>query len=96
LLNEGTEVRYQALRKIASYFKVLAWVTGTFGIASTVLLGIRTVSLTASVVFWLAGFVATSVNVLILLAISQFIYLFLDMQKDLSKLAKLTEKVSGD
>ena len=89
-------MRYQGLRRIASYFKVLAWVTGTFGVASTVLLGIRTVSWTASVVFWLVGFVTTAVYILVLLAISQFIYLFLDMQKDLNKLAKLTEKIPGD
>jgi len=89
-------VRYQGLRRIASYFKVLAWVTGTFGVASTVLLGIRTVSWTASVVFWLVGFATTAVYILVLLAISQFIYLFLDMQKDLNKLAKLTEKIPGD
>jgi len=89
-------VKYQGLRRIASYFKVLAWVTGTFGVASTVLLGIKTVSWSASVAFWLVGFVATAVYVLVLLAISQFIYLFLDMQKDLNKLAKLTEKIPGD
>ena len=85
-------MKYQSLILIASCTKILAWVVVALGIISSILLGIRAATILASVTFLLGGFLITAIATLMLLAISRFIYLFVDMQQDLNEIAALTKK----
>ena len=80
-------MKYQSLPIIASCLSVLTWIVVAAGVISSILLGIRAATLLASITFLLGGFLFTAIFVLILLATSKFIYLFLDMQECLSKMA---------
>ena len=80
-------MKYQSLPIVASCLGVLAWVVVAAGVISSILLGIRAVTLLASVTFLLGGFLITAIFALILLATSKFIYLFLDIEEHLRKMA---------
>ena len=89
-------MKYQTLCIIASCLKVLAWVVVAIGIISSIILGIEAGTLIASITFLLGGFVLTAICALILLATSKFIYLFIDVEEDLSQIAGLLKKGARD
>jgi len=89
-------MKYQSLILIASCTKILAWVVVAAGVISSILLGIRAATILASVTFLLGGFLITAIATLMLLAISRFIHLFVDMQQDLSEIAASIKKEPQD
>jgi len=89
-------MKYQSLILIASCIKILAWVVVAIGILSSIRLGIIATTLPASISFLLGGFVVTAIFSLMLLATSRFIHLFVDMQQDLSEIARTTKRALKD
>ena len=89
-------MKYQTLRLIASCLKVLTWVVVAVGIVSSIILGIRASSLIPAITFLLGGFVLTAIYALVLLAISKSIYLFIDIEQDLSEIARQANKELKD
>ena len=89
-------MKYQSLILIASCVKVLAWVVVAVGVLSSIRLGIIATTLPTSISFLLGGFLVTAICTLMLLAISKFIYLFVDMQKDLSEIAGAIKREPKD
>jgi len=89
-------VKYQSLILIASCVKVLAWVVVAIGVLSSIRLGIIATTLPASISFLLGGLLITAICTLMLLAISRFIHLFVDIQKDLSEIAGAIKKETKD
>ena len=89
-------MKYQTLRIIASCLKVLTWVVVAVGIISSITLGIRASALIPAITFLLGGFVLTAIHALILLAISKFIYLFIDIEQELSEIAGQIKKEPKD
>ncbi len=80
-------MKYQSLILIASCTRILAWVAVVIGVLSSIRLGIVATTPLASISFLLGGLLVTAICALMLLAISRFIHLFVDMQKDLSEIA---------
>jgi hypothetical protein len=89
-------LKYQSLILIASCVKVLAWVVVAIGVLSSIRLGIIATTLPASISFLLGGLLVTAICTLMLLAISRFIHLFVDIQKDLSEIAGAIKKETKD
>ena len=85
-------MKYQSLIFIASCTKILAWVVVAIGVLSSIRLGIIATTPVASISFLFGGLLVTAIATLMLLAISRFIHLFVDMQKDVSELAELVKK----
>ena len=89
-------MKYQSLILIASCVKVLAWVVVAIGVLSSIRLGIIATTLFASISFLLGGLLITAICTLMLLAISRFIHLFVDIQKDLSEIAGAIKREPKD
>ena len=89
-------MKYQSLILIASSTKILAWVVLAIGVLSSIRLGIIATTPLASISFLLGGFLVTAIATLMLLATSRFIHLFVNIQKDLSDIAKLVKKEPKD
>ena len=89
-------MKYQSLILIASCVRVLAWVVVAIGVIISTWLGYIATTIPTAIGFWLVGFVVTAIFTLMLLAISRFIYLFVDIQKDLSEIAGAIKKETKD
>ena len=89
-------MKYRSLILIASCVRVLAWVVVAIGILSSIRLGIIATTLPASISFLLGGLLVTAICTLMLLAISRFIHLFVDIQKDLSEIAEAIKREPKD
>ena len=89
-------MKYQTLSIIASCLKVLTWVVAAVGVLMSIRLGIIATTIIAAVTFLLGGFVLTAIGALILMTISKFIYLFIDMEEELSEIASLLKTESKD
>ena len=89
-------MKHQSLKVVATSFKILAWVVVAIGIFSSILLGIRASTISASIYFLVGGLLITSIVTLLLLANSKIIQLFIDIEKNLSKLVELAEKTEKD
>ncbi|GAI22364.1 unnamed protein product, partial [marine sediment metagenome] len=76
--------------------KVLAWVVGVLGFVSSIFLAIAASALLPKIYILLGSFVATALFVVMLLATSKFIYLFIDIEGHLSELVGLIKKKPGD
>jgi len=87
-------VKYQTLRIAASCLSVLTWVVVAFGVVASIIIGIGAANIIAKVGFLLGGFALTAICALMLLAASKFIYLFIDIEEDLSEIAALGKKES--
>ena len=85
-------MKYQTLNIIAASFNILAWIVVALGIFSSILLGIRASTISASIYFLIGGFLVTAIITLLLLANSKLIHLFIDMEENLDRLAKRGEK----
>ena len=53
-------------------------------------------ALMPAITIWAGGLVATAIYALLLLAASKFIYLFIDVEEDLSRIAALLGKEPKD
>ena len=87
-------MKHQTLRIVASCLKVLAWVVLTVGVLVSIIIGIAASTIITKVGFLLGGFALTAVYVLLLLAASKLIYLFIDIEQDLSEIAALMRRES--
>ena len=85
-------MKYQTLNIIATSLRILAWIVVAIGIFSSILLGIRASTISASIYFLIGGFLITTILTLLLLANSKIIQLFIDIEENLSKLVKLAKK----
>ena len=77
---------------IASSIIVLAWVVVAAGITASVIVGIGTATAVAKVVFLLGGLILTAIGALMLLVTSRLIYLFIDIEEDLSEILDVAKE----
>lgn len=89
-------MKYQTLSIVASCLKILTWVVAVVGVFMSIRLGIIATTLTAAITFLLGGLVLTAISACILMATSKLIYLFIDMEEELSEIAKLLKTGSKD
>ena len=89
-------MKYQSLILIASCTRILAWLVMAIGVLSSIYLGIIATTLPTSISFLLGGLLVTAIFTLMLLAISKFIQLFVDMQRDLSEIAGAIKREPKD
>ena len=81
-------MKHQTLRIAASLLAVIAWVIGTAGAVVSVLVGIGAATVVAKIGFVLSGFIISALSVIMMLTASRLIYLFIDIEEDLAKIAK--------
>ena len=87
-------MKYQTLHIAASCLGILAWLSAVVGIVITIIIGIGSATVIAKVSFLLGGFALTAICVLVLLTVSKLIYLFIDMEDNLSEIVALMKKES--
>ena len=85
-------MKYQSLRIAASCLGILAWLSAVAGIVITIIIGIGSATVIAKISFLLGGFALTAICVLMLLTTSKLIYLFIDMEDDLSEIADILKE----
>jgi hypothetical protein len=85
-------MKHETLRIAASILGVLAWVVVAVGIISSFIIGIGSATVLAKVSFLLGGFVLTAITGLMLLITSKLIYLLIEIEEDLSRIADNTEQ----
>ncbi len=85
-------MKHQSLRIAASCLGILAWLSAVVGIVITIIIGIGSATVIAKVSFLLGGFALTAICVLMLLTTSKLIYLFIDMEDDLSEIADILKE----
>lgn len=85
-------MKYQTLRIAASCLGILAWLSAVAGIVITIIIGIGSATVIAKVSFILGGFALTAICVLMLIVASKLIYLFIDMEEDLSEIADILKE----
>ena len=83
-------MKHQTLRIAASFLAVIAWVVGAAEAAVSVAVGIGAATVAAKIGFVLGGFIISGFSVIMMLAVSKLIYLFIDIEEDLAKIAKTT------
>ncbi|RJO62898.1 MAG: hypothetical protein C4542_01605 [Dehalococcoidia bacterium] len=81
-------MKHQTLRIAATLLTILAWVMGAIGAVVSVLVGIGAATAVAKIGFVLGGFIISAVSVIMMLAVSKLIYLFIDIEEDLAKIAR--------
>ena len=84
-------MKYQTLRIVAALLGILAWVVVVVGVITAIIIGVAAATVIAKIGLLLGGLVITAVYALMLLAASRFIYLFIDIEQDLSEIATLIE-----
>ena len=67
---------------------VIAWVIGVAEAAVSVLVGIGAATVLAKIGFVLGGFIISALSVIMMLALSKLIYLFIDIEEDLAKIVR--------
>ena len=75
----------------ASCLGILTWVVMAVGVIVSLIIGIGAASVVAKVSFLLGGFVLTAILGLMLLVTSKLIYLLIEIEEDLSRIADNTE-----
>jgi hypothetical protein len=83
-------MKHQTLRIAASLLAVIAWVIGAAGVVVSVLVGIGAATVLAKIGFVLGGFIISAFSVIMMLALSKLIYLFIDIEEDLARIARST------
>ena len=85
-------MKHQSLRIAASCLGILAWLSAVAGIVITIIIGIGSATVIAKISFLLGGFALTAICALVLLTASKLIYLFIDMEDDLSEIADILKE----
>ncbi len=88
-------MRHQMLRVIAYSLATLAWIVIITGVAVSIIIGIGAATVLTRIGFVVAGFIATAVYALFLLAASRLIYLLIDINDNLSQIVTLEKKKKG-
>ena len=81
-------MKHHTLRIAASLLTVIAWVIGVAEAVVSVLVGIGAATVLAKIGFVLGGFILSAFSVIMMLALSKLIYLFIDIEEDLAKIAR--------
>jgi len=81
-------MKHQTLRIAASLLTVIAWVIGIAEAVVVLLVGIGAATVLAKIGFVLGGFIISALSVIMMLALSKLIYLFIDIEEDLAKIAR--------
>ena len=81
---------------IASCLKIMTWVAVVVGVLGSIRLGIIATTLPSAIIFLLVGFFVTAVGASFLMATSKFIYLFIDIEEELSEIASLVKNKPKD
>ncbi len=84
------------LRVIAYSLGILAWVVIIAGVAVSIIIGIGAATVLTRIGFMVAGFMATAVYALLLLAASRLIYLLIDINDNLSQIVTLEKNKKGN
>jgi len=87
-------MKHQSLRIAASCLSILAWLSAAAGIVITIIISIGSATVIAKISFLLGGFALTAICALVLLTASKLIYLFIDMEDNLSEIAALMKRES--
>jgi len=85
-------MKHQTLRIVAYCLGVLAWLVVLVGVIASIIIGIASATVIAKVGFLLGGLVLTAITVLILLAASKLIYLFIEIEEDLSEIKDIVKE----
>ncbi|MFC2026712.1 hypothetical protein ACFLUX_01910 [Chloroflexota bacterium] len=85
-------MKHQTLRMAASCLGILTWVVVAVGVIVSLIIGIGAATAVAKVSFLLGGFVLTAILGLMLLVTSKLIYLLIEIEEDLSKIADNTKQ----
>ncbi len=83
------------LRVISYSLASLAWIVIIAGVAVSIIIGIGAATVLTRIGFVVAGFMATAVYALLLLAASKLIYLLIDINDNLSQIVTLEKKKKG-
>jgi len=89
-------MKHQTLRLAASFMGIIAWLMAVIGVVVSVVVGIGAATVVARIGFVLGGFIVTAFFVIMLLAASRLINLFIEIEEDLSQLVKATRDKAGD
>jgi len=81
-------MRHQTLRIAASLLAVVAWVVGAAIAVVSVLVGIGAATVVAKIGFVLGGFIISAFSVIMMLAASRLILLFIEIEEHLAKIAR--------
>ncbi len=85
-------MKYQTLRIAAFCITVLVWVVVAAGVAASVMVGIGAVTAVAKIAFLLGGLVLTAIYALVLLVAAKLIYLFIDIEENLSEIIDIVKQ----
>ena len=91
-MDNDKDMKNQTLRIVAYCLGVLAWLVLLVGVIISIIIGIGSAVLIAKVGFTLGGLVLTAISMLILLAASKLIYLFIEIEEDLSEIKDIVKK----
>ena len=89
-------MKNRALRLSAYFLEALAIITAIAGLTITLIIAVGATTLIARAGFILAGFILTAVSAMILLAVSQLLFLFIRIEEDLARLAAALKSKTGD
>lgn len=81
-------IKYQTLLVTASVLRVLAWAMGIIGTVSSIFLGVAATTLIPKLYILLGGLMITAIGTTALVAASKLIYLLIDIEVDLSRIAE--------
>jgi hypothetical protein len=85
-------MKHQTLHIAATLLAVLAWVIGAAMAVVSVFVGIGAATVIAKIGFVLGGFIISAISVIMMLSVSRLILLFINIEEDLSRIAKSSEK----
>jgi hypothetical protein len=84
-------MKHKTLRIAASLLSVLAWIIGAVIAAVSVMVGIGAATVIAKIGFVLGGFIISAFSVIMMLAVSKLILLFVSIEEHLAKIAGSAE-----
>jgi hypothetical protein len=83
-------MKHQTLRIAASLLTVMAWVIGSAEVVVSILVGLGAATVVAQIGFVLGGFIISAFSVIMMLAVSKLIHLFIAIEEHLAKIAGTT------
>ncbi len=84
-------MKHKTLHIAASLLTVLAWIIGAVIAAVSIMVGIGAATVIAKIGFVLGGFIISAFSVIMMLAVSKLILLFVSIEEHLAKIAGSAE-----
>ena len=88
-------MRYGALRTIASFLKILAWIAVVIGVIASLAAAVAARGWIPTLWALLGGLVATGVSFLLLYAYGEFIHLLIDIEQNTRDIAERLKQREG-